>query len=161
MRSTAATPAIEPSLLDKLVDDAPGQGERYRGASLTAMRQSVRRDLENLLNAKVRWHPWPASFTELETSLVNYGLPDFSALPVGALEGRQLLCRQVAEAIRRFEPRFQAVEVEVVDKDLPLDRVLRLRIHALLRADPVPEALVFDSEVEPVHLGLKVMEGRG
>lgn len=161
MKPQAASLPLEPSLLDKLLDDAPGQGEIYRGFSLPVLRQSVRRDLENLLNAKVRWHTWPQNYAELEHSLLNYGLPDFSALPVSSLEGRQLLCRQVAEAIRRFEPRFMAVEVEAVESDQSLERVLRLRIHALLKAEPVPEALVFDSEVEPVHLGMRVMEGRG
>ncbi|WDE01186.1 MULTISPECIES: type VI secretion system baseplate subunit TssE [Thalassomonas] len=153
--------AIEVSLLDKLIDDNPEQPdirEGHRGVSLEQIRANVRRDLENLLNAKVPWQTWPECYRELDNSLVNYGLQDFSSMAVGSLEGRQLLCQKVADAIKRFEPRFIEVEVETVDNEQPLDRILRLRINALLYADPEPEYISFDSEVEPVNLGMKVQE---
>ena len=79
-------------------------------------------------------------------------------MSVGSLEGRQLLCEKVADAIKRFEPRFIEVNVETIDNEQPLDRILKLRINALLYADPEPEYITFDSEVEPVHLGMKVKE---
>ena len=73
-------------------------------------------------------------------------------------EGRQLLCRAVEQCIRRFEPRFVEVEVTLADEDQNIERVLRLRIQALLYADPEPEHIMFDSEVEPVHLGLTIRD---
>lgn len=152
---------IEVSLLDKLIDDNPQQPdirEGHRGVSLEQIRANVRRDLENLLNAKVPWQTWPECYRELDNSLVNYGLQDFSSMAVGSLEGRQLLCQKVADAVKRFEPRFIEVEVETVDNEQPLDRILRLRINALLYADPEPEYISFDSEVEPVNLGMRVQE---
>ncbi|WDE13885.1 type VI secretion system baseplate subunit TssE [Thalassomonas haliotis] len=153
--------SIAVSLLDKLIDDNPQEPdlrEGQRGVSLGQIRANVRRDLENLLNAKVPWQTWPECYRELDNSLVNYGLQDFSSMAVGSLEGRQLLCQKVADAIRRFEPRFIEVEVETVDNEQPLDRILRLRINALLYADPEPEYISFDSEVEPVNLGMRVQE---
>ncbi|WDE03285.1 type VI secretion system baseplate subunit TssE [Thalassomonas viridans] len=152
---------LQVSLLDKLIDDNPQEPEArdgHNGAGLNQVRANVRRDLENLLNAKVPWQTWPACYRELDHSLVNYGLQDFSSMAVGSLEGRQLLCQKVADAIKRFEPRFIEVEVATVDNEQPLDRILRLRISALLYADPEPEYICFDSEVEPVHLGMKVQE---
>jgi len=151
--------ALQLSLLDKLIDDNPQEPdlrEGHSGASLKVIRANVRRDLENLLNAKVPWQTWPECYRELDNSLVNYGLQDFSSMAVGSLEGRQLLCQKVADAIKRFEPRFIEVEVATVDNEQPLDRILRLRINALLYADPEPEYISFDSEVEPVHLGMKL-----
>ena len=71
---------LQQSLLDRLIDDSPGQpdsGRLRRGFDLKALRQSVRRDLENLLNSRVQWHTWPDSYTELPQSLLNYGLPHF------------------------------------------------------------------------------------
>lgn len=153
--------AIQASILDRLIDDSPDDydvKELYKGQSLKQLRTSVRRDLENLLNAKVQWLTWPDNYEELEHSLLNYGLHDFSSMRVSSLEGRQLLCDKVAQAIKRFEPRFIEVEVEIVDKEQPLDRIMRLRINALLYADPEPEYISFDSEVEPVHLGMRVNE---
>ncbi|WP_028865920.1 type VI secretion system baseplate subunit TssE [Psychromonas aquimarina] len=152
---------INASLLDKLIDDAPEEWdveEHYRGVNLPQLRRSVGRDIENLLNAKVQWNTWPDCYKELKNSLVNYGLEDFSSMAVGSLEGRQLLCQKVAESIRRFEPRFVEVDVETVDNEQSIDRILKLRINAVLYADPDPEYISFDSEVEPVHLGMKIME---
>lgn len=153
---------INASLLDKLIDDAPNEWdaeEAYRGGNLPQLRRNVGRDIENLLNAKVQWSTWPDCYKELKNSLVNYGLEDFSNMAIGSLEGRQLLCKKVAESIRRFEPRFIEVDVETVDNEQSIDRILKLRINAVLYADPDPEYISFDSEVDPVHLGMKIMEG--
>ena len=150
---------LQQSLLERLIDDNPGQPDRNkRGFDLKALRQSVRRDLENLLNSRVQWHLWPQSYTELSLSLLNYGLPDFSVMVVDSAEGRQTLCRAVEEAIRRFEPRFVDVEVSVPEQEHGMERVLRLRIQALLYADPEPLHIMFDSDVEPVHLGLTIRD---
>lgn len=152
---------INASLLDKLIDDDPEESvvdENYKGINLTQLRKNVRRDIENLLNAKVPWNTWPDSYRELDRSLVNYGLQDFSSMAVGSLEGRQLLCQKVKETILRFEPRFIEVNVETVDNEQSIDRILKLRINALLYADPDPEYISFDSEVEPVHLGMRVLD---
>lgn len=143
------------------MDESPGLGDSpkmRRGGDIKMIRQSVRRDLENLLNAKVQWHVWPESYKELDKSLLSYGLPDFSSMAMDSLDGRQALCRRIEETIRRFEPRFIDVEVTLLDEEQPLDRVLKIRIDALLYADPVPEPITFDSEIEPVHLGLKVTD---
>lgn len=152
---------LQMSILDRLIDDNPGHKDRnrnQRGFNLTALRQSVRRDLENLLNSRVQWHTWPESFQELELSLLNYGLPDFSVMVVDSTEGREQLCRAVENTIRRFEPRFVDVEVSIPESNNTIDRIMRLRIQALLYADPEPEHIMFDSEVEPVHLGLTIKD---
>ena len=40
--------------------------------------------------------------------------------------------------IRKFEPRFKSVRVKLLDNTDPTDRALRLRIDALLYAEPAP-----------------------
>lgn len=160
MNSIVST-ELQPSLLDRLIDEDPSQPDKIqmvRGISLQQLRLNVRRDLENLLNAKMQWLVWPKAYKELDKSLINYGLPDFSSMPVGSLEGRQILCKRVAETIRLFEPRFLEVDVTTATDEQELDRTLRLRISALLFAEPEPQYITFDSEIEPVHLGLVVKE---
>ncbi len=152
---------LQMSILDRLIDESPGLADpprMRRGGDIKAIRQSVRRDLENLLNAKVQWHVWPDSYKELDQSLLSYGLPDFSSMAMDSLDGRQALCRRIEDTIRLFEPRFVDVGVSLLDDEQPLDRVLKIRIDALLYADPVPEPITFDSEIEPVNLGLKVRD---
>lgn len=149
------------SLIDRLIDDAPGQSDDLRSRrnfDLRALRSNVKRDLENLLNSRVQWHVWPDCYQELNQSLLNYGLPDFSVMVVDTDQGREKLCRAVEQTIRSFEPRFIDVEVILLENEEVIDRVLKLRIQALLYADPEPEHIMFDSEIEPVHLGLTIKD---
>jgi len=151
---------LQASIIDRLIDDDPDLQDapsRNEGISISELRNNVRRDIEALLNARIQWHTWPTQYKELSTSCLSYGLPDFSSMYVSSHEGRTVLCQTVRDAILKFEPRF--IEVEVfTDDEVPLDRVLNLRINALLYADPEPEFISFDSEVEPVNLGMKISE---
>lgn len=156
----ASKQPLKASILDRLIDDEPevqDSPQRTDGISLSLLKSYVRRDIEALLNARIQWHTWPSQYSELATSCLSYGLPDFSSMVVSSHEGRAALCEKVRDAILRFEPRFIEVEV-LVDEELPLNRVLNLRINALLYADPEPEYISFNSEVEPVSLGMKIYE---
>ncbi|MEL0603104.1 type VI secretion system baseplate subunit TssE [Pseudoalteromonas undina] len=151
---------LQASILDRLIDDEPDFQDapsRTEGITISELRKSVRRDIEALLNARIQWHTWPTQYSELSTSCLSYGLPDFSSMSVSSHEGRALLCETVKNTILKFEPRFLEVEV-FTDEEVPVNRVLNLRINALLYADPEPEFISFDSEVEPVNLGMKVIE---
>ena len=58
-----------PSVLDRLIDQDPQvrqEAARGRSQLLKEMKLAVRRDLENLLNTRVRCVPWPAELTELQ-----------------------------------------------------------------------------------------------
>ncbi len=55
----------------------------------------------------------------------------------------------IEQTIRRFEPRLAQVRVILVDSDNTQDATLRLRIEALLRVDPAPEPIVFDTLDRP------------
>jgi type VI secretion system protein ImpF len=157
-RLPAAQPLL-PSVLDRLLDDEPGQKvERPRstGQVLSQLRESVRRDIENLLNHRRRHWSWPAAFTELETSLVAYGIPDFTAASLTSLQSRELFRRIIQDAIRRNESRLTGVRVEFLDNAEPSDRTLRLRITGLLNVEPSPEPLQFDTRLEPVHGAIEV-----
>jgi type VI secretion system protein ImpF len=116
---------------------------------LRELKLSVRRDLENLLNTRRRCESWPEHLTELERSLVNYGIPDVTGLDLAGARNRQDFQRLLEAVIRRSEPRFKTVTVEMFDNVNPLDRTLRFRIDALLYAEPAPEPVVFDSALEP------------
>jgi type VI secretion system protein ImpF len=148
-------------LLDRLLDDAPDQ-ERDRILSnaevLQQLHESVRRDLQSLLNARRRWRSWPPALRELATSPVGYGLPDFSSGAFGDPVRRELLRREVEDTIRRFEPRFLSLKVHLVDANDQLSGTLRLRIEALLDADPAPEPVGFDTLLDTARDDVLVRE---
>jgi type VI secretion system protein ImpF len=144
---------LVPSLLDRLLDDEPGvrvEPQRGRSQVLRELKQSVRRDLEQLLNTRHSPLSWPPGLAELHQSLLNYGLPDFTEAALGSSDGREEFCRTLQILLRQYEPRFRTIKVRLLDNAEPLDRTLRFRIDALLHAEPAPEPVVFDSMLEPM-----------
>jgi type VI secretion system protein ImpF len=139
-------------LLDRLIDNAPDQTRdppMSASESMVALRQSVRRDLESLLNARRCWKSWPASLTELRVSPVGYGIPDFTSGAFNDTGRREELRLDIEEAILAFEPRFLSVRVALIESTERLEATLRLRIDAVLHAEPMPEPITFDTIIDP------------
>lgn len=154
------TPLL-PSVLDRLLDDAPDRSVDppvSRGQALTELRRAVGRDLENLLNTRQRCKSPPSDLKELDRSLVNYGIPDFTGADMATVEKRNVFRAHVERLIRRLEPRFVEVAVRMLDNIDPADRTLRFRIEALMYADPAPEPIVLDSVLEPVSRSFSVRD---
>ncbi len=151
MASIRADQPLVPSVLDRLIDDAPEsnvEAARNRSQVLRELKLAVRRDLENLLNTRRRNVIPPPGLAELPRSLVTYGIPDFSGTGPSSAKDRQAFCRQLETVIVRNDPRLLTVSVVLVSNAEPADRTLRFRIDALLRSDPAPEPVVFDSTME-------------
>jgi type VI secretion system protein ImpF len=152
-----------PSVLDRLLDDRPDQKhdqERSRGQNLAALRDAMRRDLEALMNTRRRCISPPAGLKELETSLVEYGIPDVLSASAGSEEVREGLRRSIENVIRRFEPRFKTVTVKLLGDAPQQDRTLRFRIDALMYAEPAPEFVSFDSLLDPATSNFSVIGRR-
>ena len=154
---------LVPSVLDRLLDDDPAssrEAPKSRHQVLRELKQSVRRDLENLLNTRWRCVEWPPNLDDLDVSLVNYGIPDFTGVSMSSRAAREQLRSVVEQVIRKFEPRFKSVRVKLLENADPADRSLRLRIDAVLYAEPAPEPVVFDSQLEPID-GTFAVQGEG
>lgn len=159
MGKIEADQPLVPSVLDRLIDEEPTatrEPPKSRSQLLRDLKQSIRRDLENLLNTRQRCQSWPDSLSELEVSLVNYGIPDLTGAALGAASGREEFRQVFEKAIRLFEPRFARLTVEMLGNAEPLDRILRFRINAMLYAEPAPEPIVFDSALQPTTGNVEV-----
>lgn len=142
---------LRQSLLDRLIDSDP---DRQQDDPLTedqvlrAVQISVRRDIENLLNTRYRCAEWPPQFDGLNDSLVNYGLPDFTAAGLNVVNDHGLLITAIEDALTRFEPRLIDVRVERVRGTDYIDRTFRFRIKATLKLESVEQEIRFDSAME-------------
>ncbi|HET7881336.1 MAG TPA: type VI secretion system baseplate subunit TssE [Acetobacteraceae bacterium] len=153
---------VQSPLLDRLIDDSPDQQRDppiSAADSLLALRNSVRRDIEALLNARRRWRSWPVHMTQLATSPVGYGIPDFASGAFGDARRREELRLEIEATIRRFEPRFLSVRVRLIEAEDSLDATLRLRVEAVMHAEPAPESITFDTLVNPVTDDVVVRPG--
>lgn len=166
-RNGAARPLhqrVRMPLLDRLMDDRPDIQEEAPLKAADAMdrlRVAVRRDLEALLNARRRRWPLPVTTPELAISPLGYGIPDATSGSYALPERRAALAEEVERMIRRFEPRLLSVKVVLRDGGGELDRTLRLRVDAVLRAEPVPEPISFETLIEAVSHEVRVAERGG
>lgn len=140
------------SLLDRL-----SQADDHR-STVAQLRESLRRDMEAMLNSRRHLFSWPEELEELEHSLVNYGLDDLVNESLNADEFRDRFVEHVERLVRRLEPRISRFEVTILSNKDELDRTLRLRISGIVRVDGERQELTFDSHVDPVRSQL-VMRG--
>ncbi|MBX3443874.1 MAG: type VI secretion system baseplate subunit TssE [Planctomyces sp.] len=150
---------VRQSLLDRLIDERvdPTQSSR-QAQSARVLRESVRRDLEDLFNSKRQWQTWPDAWEELNESLVNYGLPDFSGVVYAGPQSQGALQRILEETIERFEPRLSDVQVEFQKRRRSQTRKLMFKVRAVLRMDPWTEPVAFESDVEPGSGAIRIRE---
>ena len=143
-----------PSVLDRLMDFEPDnrfEAARDRGQLLRDLKNSVRRDLENLLNTRVRFPDVPEDLPQLQTSLANYGIPDFGTLIIDSSNSIDGLRIRIEDVIKRYETRFQEVKVELdVDSKSRFSRSIRFIIHGVLHAEPEPEPVTFTSQLNKI-----------
>ena len=160
MAKVSPNQLLLPSVLDRLILDDPSAGaSSSRGQYLRQLKESVRRDLESLLNTRWRCVDWPKHLTELDVSLVSYGLPDMTGMHFGSPESQEEFRRLVESCVRNFETRLQGATVLIVKGRDPLERTLRLRIKASLRVQPSPEEVTYDSILEPLTGSVAVTGG--
>lgn len=152
---------LRASILDRLMDDEPHiqvDTKKSRSRKLKDLRSSVRRDLEHLLNTRCRVISPPSELNELQTSLMNFGLPDLATVNMLDIDKKNEFTRSIEQVIRTFEPRFKSVQVRYLEVSNKAERTVRFRIDAVLYADPAPEMVVFDSILEPVLRTVTVEE---
>ena len=144
---------VQQSLLDRLTDDEPrlaADTPMTWAQSVRVFKASVRRDLEWLLNTRRTSELAPEHLTEVGRSLHHYGLADMTSLSKDSEGDRERLLRWVEEVIATYEPRLEGVRVALseVEETEAHRRELRFVIHGVLRMDPSPEQVVFDTVLE-------------
>lgn len=158
MNPRGAAP-VQPSFLDRLIGDYDYPRLSW-DQSVDLFKQAVRRDLEWLLNT--RRNPttdnpnerpgtpgadvWfmDERHSEVKTSMFQYGFPDVNSF---SAKDRNRITALLDETIKVFEPRLQ--DVRVTCESSPEDkRVLRFTIRAMLRTDPAPRRVFFDTVLQ-------------
>jgi type VI secretion system protein ImpF len=138
------------SVLDRLIDHEPkNRTESIPTAaqSLRATKAALRRDLEWLMNTRRIADDPPESCAELRRSVYVYGLPDISSMSIFSTTDQNLLLKTIESSVALFEPRLTRVKVSL----RPVTgsgRMVHFVIEGLLRVDPVPEHIVFDTVLE-------------
>ena len=168
MAELAPRERLQPSLLDRLTDDEPDKSaepRERRVLSLRTLREGVLRDLAWLLNTTNLLSVTGArKLPHLANSVLNFGVPDISGVPVAGLNANQLE-RGIRQAIWDFEPRLirNSVAVRVVAGAANAHNKLTFEIEADLWAQPYPERLYLKTELDldSASMSLADHSGRG
>ena len=155
---------LQPSLLDRLTDDAREQSEESREKRVLSparLRECVRRDLAWLLNTThlaalqdLAEHP------EIQRSVLNFGMPDLAGRTISSVDVRAME-RLLGRVIADFEPRLMksSVKVRVIaDAEKMNHNAMCFQIEAELWAQPLPLRLFLRTEIDLETGGVNVVD---
>jgi len=144
---------LQPSLLDRLTDNAPEtrtERREDRVLDLRQLREIVQRDLSWLLNTSDNSALIDAKrFPNVARSVLNYGIREVAG-DYSTVERAEMIRRSIAEAIRAYEPRLHSgsVDVRLRSEDASGTTLVSYDIVADMWAQPVPMELYLRSEVD-------------
>jgi type VI secretion system protein ImpF len=144
--------AVTLSILDRLTDQHPKspsvEAPMTRAESVRIFKTGLRRDLEWLLNSRRNPDQPGPSLPETDTSVLQYGLPDFSTFSLASPKDRSKLINMLQSAIKTFEPRLANVKIVQLEFSSTGMRSIRLLLEGLLMMDPEPELISFDTTLQ-------------
>ena len=158
---------LQPSLLDRLTDNAPNEKRDppdQQVLTLPQLRQAVLRDLAALMNTTNLSTLKDLSETpRVEKSTVNFGIPGFAGMTesssrISALE------KDLTEAIKAYEPRIRPETLSVKMRGSGANEAnpsLIFEIQGELWAQPVPLKLFLETAIDVETRQASVVEVKG
>lgn len=158
---------MQPSLLDRLTDDEPGEKQEAREKrvmSLRKLREAVIRDLAWLLNTSDLTSAEDLSeYPLVAASVVNYGMPALAGATISTVNV-PVIERLLKQSILNFEPRIlpKSLKVRVVvSQDQMNHNAMSFDIEGELWAQPVPLRLLLQTEIDLETGSVTVIERGG
>lgn len=144
---------LQPSLLDRLTDNAPNERQEtraHRAIDISRLREIIKRDLSWLLNTNSIENMIDAkTYPNVVRSVLNYGVREVAG--EYSTSGRaELIRKSIQRAIAVHEPRIIAgsTAVELRSEDSAGETQIAFDIHADMWAQPVPLELFLRSKVD-------------
>ena len=136
---------ITQSLLDRLTD--MDQWPETRSASISMYRESLKRDVEWLLNTRQPVIPELEDYPATAASVFNFGLPDIHSFDGSKGKEQNALTVALEKCIRIFEPRISQPRVLLTRTDI-LSRSLKFHIEGQIVYENMNEEIKFDTTLE-------------
>jgi type VI secretion system protein ImpF len=163
MASSADELKVTLSLWEKLTEEMPGLGGQnplVLTATVQELRESVVRHLEVLINTRYSELDFSPVFEECNSSVLAYGVIDFTTLVLSNPADREKLRRSIERSVRQFEPRLSHIKVTIGAWDSS-QTGLTLHISAELRLEPENEPVSFSAVLAKDSRRFAVSGGRG
>ena len=158
---------LQPSLLDRLTDEAPwedNESREQRIITAARLRECVTRDISWLLNCTQHWSGEALTpYEHVNNSVLNYGIPDLAGTALSSIAPGELEQR-IREAILFYEPRLTGGTLTVqvgIEPERMDERSLTFRIHSQMWAQPMPLNLYLKTELDLDTGEFRVGQGLG
>ena len=158
---------LQPSLLDRLMDDEPAitqESRSQRVLSIKQLREGVIRDLVWLLNTGNLEEVQDISkYNQISNSVINFGTSSLTGSTKSNLNVNRVEAI-IRQAIIDFEPRINAETVKVhviVDKEKMSDNAVQFEIEGELWAHPIPLQLYMKTEIDLESSDISVTDSSG
>jgi type VI secretion system protein ImpF len=144
---------LQPSLLDRLTDDAPDERTETRDKrviDVRRLREIIQRDLSFLLNTTSKDDVWPLSeLPNVARSVLNYGVIEIAGRRAQEARLRELE-GYIRTAIEVFEPRILpgTLSVTLSAEKARSRSVLAFDIKGEIWAEPLPLEIYMRTEVD-------------
>ncbi|MGR3781274.1 MAG: type VI secretion system baseplate subunit TssE [Albimonas sp.] len=152
---------LQPSLLDRLTDDAPGERKEsaaHRVIDLARLRQIILRDLEWLLNTSNSESERDYEATpHAAASTLNYGIRELTGATATVSRAVEIQ-RSIRKAIETFEPRILPETLDVIlrQEKVGAGALISFDIRGELWAEPVPVDLYLRTALDVTTGHLKI-----
>lgn len=133
------------TLFDRLIPEH----DHVQGLSIQQLRESVARDLEDLLNSRVaKFDQDMSQYPLVSQSILQFGIIDFVGLSTANPLDRDKICQSIEQSITAHEPRLKQVRVEMLLDGQNMGS-LCLSIQAYLNIHSLYEPVIFDALLKP------------
>jgi type VI secretion system protein ImpF len=141
-------PGAPAPLFERLTDLEPGvdsEAQPMRMLSPVALRESVARELDRLLNTRA---PVAAEIlAQRERSTIDYGVPDLSLYGTRNFDGETKLAEMVRQAIEVYEPRL-ADPIVRISRSAQQNGAIIVQVEGGLRLGSMIEPISFTISVQ-------------
>ena len=145
---------LQPSLLDRLIDNEPEkdvESRTDRVLSLRQLRSAVLRDLAWLFNtSRLDALQDLSDYPEVRRSVLNYGIPDLTGHTASSIDTKDLE-RVLRQAVLEFEPRLLRDSLRIrleLNEDQMNHNAMTFNIEAQLWAQPAPLHILLRTELD-------------
>jgi len=158
---------LQPSLLDRLMDNEPDitqESRSQRVLSMKQLREGVIRDLAWLLNTgNLQEVQDIDNYDEVLSSVVNYGTRSLTGLTLSNLKTGEVEAT-IRQSILKYEPRINSDTVKVkvnADKNAMGINAVQFEIEGELWAHPIPIQLYMKTDIDLETGGVTIKEENG
>ncbi|MEM7317565.1 MAG: type VI secretion system baseplate subunit TssE [Pseudomonadota bacterium] len=144
---------LQPSLLDRLTDDNPGDLKETRDSrviDVSRLREIIQRDLSLLMNTTDQSDVIDAkAYPHAAKSVLNYGIRETSG-SFSTMQRARIIQKSIEAAVEVFEPRIVkgSVGVELRSEERAGEMHVEFDIRAVMWAQPMPLELYLRSRVD-------------